>query len=51
MAKLTDEQRVSEKKKLQNRIEVAIEQTARGITDEELAEVIHEVCSENIIPI
>lgn len=51
MAKLTEEERASEKKALKERLEVAIEQTARGITDEELADVIHEVCSESIIPI
>ena len=51
MAKLTDEERASEKKKLKIRLEAALEQTARGITDEELADVIREVCSEGIIPI
>jgi len=51
MAKLTDEDRASEKKALKERLERALEETARGITDEEVADVIHEVCSENIIPI
>lgn len=49
MAKLTDEDRASEKKALKERIEDAIERTARGITDEEVADVIREVCSEHII--
>ncbi|KKM00330.1 hypothetical protein LCGC14_1805560 [marine sediment metagenome] len=51
MGKLTEEARVSEKRTLKERLERALEQTARGITDEEMADVIREVCSENIIPI
>ncbi len=49
MAKLTDEERAYEKKMLKDRLNGAIEQTARGITDEELADVIREVCSEHVI--
>jgi len=49
MAKLTEADRASEKKALKERLERALEQTARGITDEEMADVIREVCSEQII--
>ncbi len=51
MGKLTDEDRALEKTALKERLQRALEQTVRGITDEEVADVVHEVCSENVIPI
>ena len=43
MGKLTEEDRTFEKKALKERLQRALEQTKRGITDEEVADVVHEV--------